>query len=361
MTLSDIPDLKSPGAFSPANMPNLNFDHISNLTDDTGIIQHALFTLPNRKEGYCIDDNARALLLMVWAGKDKKNTTAHRLLPVYLSFIHYMQTGNGFFRNFMRYDKAVTEKRGSEDSFGRTIIALGYLLNEGSSTLLVKTAVEIFVKAYPHIRRLQSLRGMANAIIGLCQFIKYNYPDDLKVELVVELANRMTDQYKQNRKPGWLWFEPVLTYDNAMLPLALLNAYEITQDEKYVSIAIESMQFLESKVCYGGMVRPVGNNGWCSCDGANARFDQQGIDIMAMILYYKQAFRLTRDREYFDKMYLSYQWFTGLNDAGQTLYDHATGGCADGLHQEGINSNEGAESTLAYWISHIVVSSTFEE
>jgi hypothetical protein len=361
MKLSDTSVLKRPGTFSPNNMPNLNFDHINNLTDNTGIIQHALFALPNRKEGYCIDDNARALLLMVWASKDKKNKTAIQLLPVYLSFIHYMQTSNGFFRNFMQYDKAVNEKRGSEDSFGRTILALGFLVNEGTSTLLVRTAAEIFAKAYPHIAHLTSIRGMANAIIGLCQFVKYNYPDDLKVNLVVEMANKMTDLFKQNRKPGWQWFEPVLTYDNAMLPLALLNAYEITQDENYLSVAFESMQFLESKVYHSGLVRPIGNDGWCSSDGAYAQFDQQGIDVMAMILYYQQAFRLTRENEYLDKMYQSYQWFTGLNDVGQTLYDHTTGGCADGLHKEGINCNQGAESTLAYWISHVVVSATFEE
>lgn len=348
--------------FLATQLPVTNFNHISTLTDDTGMIQHALFALPNRKEGYCIDDNARALLLMLWAGKERSNETARRLLPVYLSYIHYMQSGDGFFRNFMSYSKTIEEERGSEDSFGRTIMALGFLVNESTTTMLVRTGADMFAKAYPHIKSLVSLRAMANSIIGLCQFIKYNYPDDHKVELVQVLADRLVQGYLHHTSDDWQWYEPVLTYDNAMLPLALLNAYEITQVETYRSIAFESMQFLESKVFDDGMVRPIGNNGWCLKDGGPpARFDQQGIDVMAMVLYYQQAFRITREQQYLDRMYSSYQWFLGMNDLGASLYDPSTGGCADGLLMEGVNLNQGAESTLAYWISHTVVAQALKE
>lgn len=350
-----------PSLFRVNQLPELNFAHIINLTNDTGIIQHALFALPNRKEGYCIDDNARALLLMVLACKNKKNKTAFQLLPVYLSFVHYMQTSNGYFRNFMSYTKSIEEERGSEDSFGRTVMALGFLANEGTSTMLVRTGAELFSKAYPHIQELVSLRGIANSIIGLCQFIKYNYPDDLKVNLVITLTNKMIEKYEANKTSDWQWFEEVLTYDNAMLPLALLNAYEITQDENYMAVAFESMEFLESKVFHEGVLRPIGNDGWCNRNGSTAQFDQQGIDVMAMVLYYQQAFRLTREQQYLDRMYKSYQWFLGLNDLRQPLYDATTGGCADGLMIDGINYNQGAESTLAYWISHVVVATALEE
>jgi hypothetical protein len=350
-----------PAIKSTTQMPELNFQHINNLTDLTGIIQHAVFATPNRKEGYCIDDNARALLLMVWASKNKKNKLAARLLPVYLGFIHYMQTDDGYFRNFMSYAKVSHEERGSEDSFGRTMMALGYLINDGSSTLLVKTGQEIFTKAYPHVHTLSSLRGIANTIIGICQFIKYHYPDDLKRDMVIRLSNKMVSMYKDSKNNAWHWFEPVLTYDNAMLPLALLNAYEVTQVEEYQAIAFEAMQFLESKVFHNDTLRPIGNQGWCRQGGAAAQFDQQGIDVMAMILFYQQAFRLTREQEYLDRMYKSYQWFLGVNDLGLPLYDAATGGCADGLHINEINLNQGAESTLAYWISHVVISAALAE
>ena len=350
-----------PLPFKFAQMPSLDFSHIQGLTDNTGIIQHALFSIPNRKEGYCIDDNARALLWTVWAGKMDKSRVVQGLLPIYLSYIHYMQTSDGYFRNFLSYEKVSTEERGSEDSFGRTLMALGFLVNEGPTHLLVRTGMGIFNKAYEHVARLVSLRAIASSIIGICQVIKYNYPDDLKQNLVIELCDKMLDQYKANQSEDWKWFEPILTYDNAILPLALLNAYEITQKDDYMEVALESMHFLESKVFYGGMLRPVGNRGWCKKGQRPAQFDQQGVDVMAMILFYQQAFRVTREQQYLDRMYQCYQWFLGANDLGLPLYDPSTGGCADGLHAEGINFNQGAESTLAYWISHVTVVTALAE
>jgi hypothetical protein len=352
---------KKPAPLKMSQMPALNFSHLQSLTDNTGIIQHALFSIPNRKEGYCIDDNARALLLTVWAGKNDKSRIAQTLLPIYLSYIHYMQTDDGYFGNFLSYAKTSTEERGSEDSYGRTMMALGFLINEGPTHLLVRTGLGIFVKAYEHAGRLVSLRGIANSMIGICQVIKYNFPDDLKEQMISRLSDKLVAGYKDNRRDDWHWFEPVLTYDNAILPLALLNAYEITQNEEYLQVALESMQFLESKVFVDGVLRPVGNQGWCERGGEPARFDQQGIDVMAMILYYQQAFRVTREQQYLDRMYQSYRWFLGANDLGMALYDPSTGGCADGLHSEGINFNEGAESTLAYWISHVTVASALAE
>ncbi len=357
METNTISGFSKTNLLNTGHLPEINFSHINNLTDDTGIIQHAMFAMPNRKEGYCIDDNARALLLMVWAGKDKKNKTAQQLLPVYLSFIHYMQADNGYFRNFMSYSKAGMDIRGSEDSFGRTMMALGYLVDEGSSSLLIRTGAEIFCKAYHQIEHLNSLRGIANSMIGVCRFIKYNYPDDLKKNLVIRLAAKMTGMYEQNKQKDWHWFEPVLTYDNAMLPLALLHAYEITNDQNYLDIALESMKFLESKVFYDGVLRPIGNQGWCNREGIPAQFDQQGIDAMAMVLFYRKAFELMHEQKYLHRMHKSYQWFLGANDLGLSLYDPSTGGCADGLHADGINLNQGAESTLAYWISHVTVES----
>ncbi len=348
--------------FTNRQLPPLNFKHISSLTDLTGMIQHAVFAMPNRKEGYCIDDNARALLLAVWAGKDRKKQEASGYLSVYLSFIHYMQTDDGYFRNFISYSKVAHEERGSEDSYGRTMMALGFMVNECRIPLLTKTAIDIFTRAYPHAERLVSIRGIANSIIGICQFIKFNYPDDLKRDKVILLSDKMVSMYQATKKEGWNWFEPVLTYDNAILPLALLNAYEVTQQEDYLDTAFEAMAFLESKVFVNGILRPIGNQGWLSIDGGTpAQFDQQGIDAMAMVLYYQQAYRITREEQYRKYMYKSYQWFLGANDLGLSLYDPATGGCADGLHSTGINLNQGAESTLAYWISHVVVASTLEE
>lgn len=361
MATKDVSNPDTTVSLATAQMPDLNFKHIIELTDLTGIIQHAVFATPNRKEGYCIDDNSRALLLTVWACKNSRNQLAAELMLVYLSFIHYMQTRDGYFQNFLTYNKKKPEIRGSEDSYGRTLMALGFLINDGTSPLQVKTGEEIFAKAYPHVNSLTSLRGIANSIVGICQFIKYHFPDDLKRNMVISLADKMTGMYKENKNDGWHWFEPILTYDNAMLPLALLNAYEITMHEEYLSIAFESMQFLESKVFSNNIFRPVGNQGWCKKGCPAAQFDQQPIDAMAMILYYQQAFRITREPKYLNLMYSSYRWFLGDNDLGKSLYDPSTGGCADGLHSDGINLNQGAESTLAFWISHMVVTAALSE
>ena len=348
-------------ALQREDLPELNFSHIKNLTDDTGIIQHAIFNIPNRKEGYCIDDNARALLLTVLASKNVDNKIAASLLPVYLSFVHYMQTDNGEFKNFMDYTKVCHEERGSEDSFGRTMMALGYLVNQGSSPPFIKTGADIFSRGYCHIDKLISLRGIANSIIGVCQFIKYNYPDDIKRNLVIKLSGKMVGLYNETKTDDWHWFEPVLAYDNAILPLALLHAYELTSDKTYLKIAFESMHFLESKTIHDGMVSPVGNDGWCTPESTCAKFDQQGIDAMAMVLFYQKAFALNPHPVYLRRMHMSYRWFIGNNDLGLSLYDPTTGGCADGLHSDGVNLNQGAESTLAYWISHMVVEESLEK
>ena len=337
------------------HLPEVNLTHVDRLTDSTGMIQHAVYGLPNRREGYCIDDNARALLLAVLACRNNKhNETALRLLPVYLGFVHYMQTENGLFRNFMLYNKVCPEEHGSEDSFGRTVMALGYLVKEGPTRPYIKIGEEIFMRAYPQISSLTSLRGIANALIGLSLFVQFNYPDDLKREQVAALADKMMNMYAANCTPDWQWFEPILTYDNAIMPLALLHAYELTGNEACLSVALESMHFLESKVFHEGILRPVGNKGWWEKgQKQGARFDQQGIDVMAMVLYYEQAWKVTRDEQYLTRLYQCFQWFHGANDLEMALYDPENGGCADGLQAEGINQNQGAESTLAYWISHL--------
>jgi hypothetical protein len=361
MSTAQLTEPVTSADFRKGQMPLINFAHIRNLTDDTGIIQHAIFSIPNRKEGYCIDDNSRALLLSVLALKmDLPKTDLPNLL-VYLSYVHYMQTKSGEFKNFMDYTKVAVEDRGSEDSFGRTIMALGFLINEGPTNLLIKTGIGIFNKAAPHIDTLVSIRGIANSIVGVCQFVKFNYPDDTKTNLVTKLANKMMKMYEENKRQNWDWFEPILTYDNAILPLALLNAYEITGNEDYLAVGMEAMSFLESKVFHDNIVSPIGNDGWFPRMGVSARFDQQGIDIMAMVLMYQQAFRLTRDTKYQTRMHQSFQWFLGKNDLGVSLYDPSTGGCADGLHSEGINQNQGAESTIAYWISHLIVTPTLKK
>ena len=192
--------------FNINDLPTINLCHICNLTDETGIIQHAIFDMPNRKEGYCIDDNSRALLFTVLASKSSEAKKAQKLMQVYLGFIHYMQTDHGEFRNFMSYSKICHEEKGSEDSFGRTIMALGFLVNEGTSRSLIAIGAGIFNQAYPNIRKLNSIRGIANSLVGVCQYIKYNYPDDIKQPYKNYLENQLRQHFKLTGVPVRIFF-----------------------------------------------------------------------------------------------------------------------------------------------------------
>ncbi|MCF6404432.1 glycosyltransferase [Chitinophaga filiformis] len=337
-------------------LPAFNPDHVLNMTDGTGIIQHALRNIPNRKEGYCTDDNSRALLLTVLAWKQNRHPEMLKLMSVYLSFIHYMQMEDGYFHNFMLYNKHIVIDGSSEDAYGRTIMALGYLIADGPSPLTIKTAEDIFLKAAPHMDNLISLRGIANSLIGLCMFIGSQHPLDGHMNRAVQLADKLVHEYRRYSDKHWCWFEEVLTYDNAMIPLALLHAYGLARQEEYLQIALESISFLESKVFVDGVLHPVGNNGWCSKGGTTALFDQQPLDAMAMVLFYQQAFYITGDKKFLTRGIRSWQWFMGDNALKLPLYDKDTGGCSDGLQPDRVNENQGAESTIAFWIAYFAVS-----
>ncbi|WP_461632264.1 glycosyltransferase family 4 protein [Labilibaculum euxinus] len=353
-TLQDEIEIKEQ-SFDILNMPPLSLRHIHRLTDDTGIIQHAKFNIPNLKDGYCLDDNARALLMALLAYKEKNNYKALELCPIYLSYIHYMQNEDGTFRNFLGFDRSFLDEVGSEDSFGRTIWALGYLLGNPPNYSYYQSSESIFKKAVPVFDKLKSIRSIANTIIGISYYLKRNPADDSMTELLSRLSKKLVESYETNSSDSWRWFEPFLTYDNAMLPLALLHSTEIHNDDKIRKTAFSSMEFLISKTFANGYLSIIGNDSWYEKDGKRAVFAQQPLDAMAMILLFKQAFKLTKNIEYLKKLFTSYMWFHGENDLRIGLYDSETNGCCDGLESYGVNRNQGAESTLAYLISHLTV------
>ncbi|RYF93010.1 MAG: glycosyl transferase, partial [Chitinophagaceae bacterium] len=322
-------------------------------------VQHAKYGIPNLKEGYCMDDNARALLMAILAYQQNKSKVALDLFPVYLSFIQYMQCDDGNFRNFLSFDRKYLDEVGSEDSFGRTIWALGYLVGNAPNNSYREFGKELFLKSVPHFKSLRYIRGMANSMIGIANYIKSTNDQSLVVELD-HLARTLKDAYTTNATDNWKWFEEGMTYDNGILPLALLCHYEVTKDQESLSIALESMNFLTEKTLSNGYLNPVGNDGWLYKNTEMAVFDQQAIETMAMVLMYFKAYEVTKDLDNIRKMYLSYQWFLGVNSLHLPLYDYETKGCGDGLQVSGVNRNQGAESTLAYLISHLVVLKALE-
>jgi len=345
----------------PDIMPAFNLAHIQRLTDDTGIVQHAKYGIPNLKEGYCVDDNARALILTILAYQQNKSKVALDLLPIYLSYIQYMQCDDGNFRNFLSFRREYLDEVGTEDSFGRTIWALGYLINNAPNNSYREFAKELFLRSVPHFKDLKHLRGLGNTIIGLTHFIKAHPNDEHIKDQLDKLAEPLKAAYRKNKQGHWNWFEEKMTYDNAILPLALMSYYEVSKDQEAYDIAFESMEYLTQKTLISGYLNPVGNDGWLFRDGPEmAIYDQQAIETMAMVLMYFKAYEITHDKTYIKQMYVSYQWFLGENILRIPLFDHETKGCADGLQTYGINRNQGAESTLAYWISHLVVLKAME-
>ncbi len=342
-------------------LPPFSLAHINRLTDDTGIIQHAKFGIPNLKEGYCLDDNSRALLMVLMAYRQKKDMRALELSPIYLSYIHYMQNTNGTFRNFLSFNRNFLDEIGSEDSFGRTIWALGYLLGNAPNDAYYQTGKLVFFNAAPNFEKLKSIRGIANTMIGISYYLKSNPSDDSMTERLRNLANVLIKHYKENQTTEWKWFESLLAYDNGILPLALLHSAEILNDQQITEIAIESMDFLTSHTLKDNYLSIIGNEKWYKKEGERSVFAQQPIDAMAMVLMYHQAYFVTKDKDYLNKLYTSFLWFLGENDLRMSLYDFETKGCCDGFESYGVNRNQGAESSLAYLISHLTVLQAYEE
>jgi glycosyltransferase involved in cell wall biosynthesis len=315
----------------PLLLPPFSLAHIKRLTDDTGIIQHAKFGIPNLKEGYCLDDNARALLMVLIAYRQTKNSLALELSPIYLSYIHYMQNKNGTFRNFLSFNRNFLDDVGSEDSFGRTIWALGFLLGNAPNDAYYQMGRLVFFDASPNFENLKSIRSIANMMIGVSYYLKSNPSDDGMKERLRCFADKLVKQFDDCSTNEWKWFEPLLAYDNGMVPLALLHAAEILQDEKISAVGIESMNFLSSVTMKDGYLSIIGNKEWYKKDGERSLFAQQPIDALAMILMYHQAFHLTKDKGYIKKLYTSFMWFLGENDLRMSLYDFETKGCCDGF------------------------------
>jgi glycosyltransferase involved in cell wall biosynthesis len=346
---------------NPLLLPPFSMAHIRRLTDDTGIIQHAKFGIPNLKEGYCLDDNARALLMALMSFQQKKDPMALELLPIYLSYIHYMQNKDGTFRNFLSFKREYLDEIGSEDSFGRAVWALGYLMGNSPNDAYYQTGRIIFFEAVPNFDKLKSIRSIANTIIGICYYLRTNKSDDSMIEILSKLSGKIIDQYDREKEEEWYWFEPILSYDNGILPLALLHAAEFLKDERMLKTALDSMNFLADTTLNNGYLHLIGNEEWYRKGAEMSLYAQQPVDAMAMVLMFYQAFMVTGDKNYLDKMFTSFMWFLGENDIRMSLYDFETEGCCDGIERYGVNRNQGAESTLAYLISHLRVLKGFEQ
>jgi len=340
-------------------IPAFDLAHLKRLTDDTGLIQHAKYIVPDRHTGYCLDDNSRALMLCAWAFFLLQSDDAKELISTYFSFTHFLQNPDGNFRNFIDYQRHFLDETGSDDACGRALWALGYIIWRPPRNAYRSLAYECFQKALPHVRGL-NLRGKALAMLGLDSYLRCYQGDESVTALLRECADCLVSLHKDVSGDDWCWFEDIICYDNGILPMALFQAYSILRDEKYLQVAKETLEFLEKATSLNGRLSIVGSRGWYKRGGERAQYDQQPIDATAMVLAYQSAYRVTEDKAYLKKMRQAFGWFLGENDMGMSLYDHETKGCADGLLPEGVSLNQGGESTVSFLMALLAMIEEYE-
>jgi glycosyltransferase involved in cell wall biosynthesis len=335
----------------PAELPPLKLDHLRRMTDDTGMLQHALFTVPNYREGYTIDDNARALLVSALL-EDLGHSDAYELTFRYLAFIGYaFNPETKRFRNFMDFQRHWLEDRGSDDSHGRTLWSLGTLLGRSKVPALNSMAGGLFEQALPAIIDTTSPRAWAFALIGIHEYLRRFDGDRRAGQVREKLAGRLLTLYQNHRSNEWRWYENALTYCNAALPHALLMCGQWIPSNAMTEAGLESLSWLaglQRADSNGGHFVPIGSNGFYQRGGERARFDQQPVEAQAMVSACLEAHRITGDKDWYKEAWRAFDWFLGRNDLNLPIYDPTTGGCRDGLHADRPNENQGAESSLAF-------------
>jgi len=333
----------------PGELPPLKLDHLRHMTDETGMLQHAIFTVPNYREGYTTDDNARALMVSVLL-EALGSSEALDLASRYLAFLWYaFNAETGRFRNFMDYQRHWLEDGGSDDSHGRALWALGTLLGRSNTPALHSMAGRLFEQTLPAILETSSPRAWAFALIGIHEYLQRYAGDRRAGQVREELAGRLLTLYQSNRSDEWRWFEPGLSYCNAAPPHALIMCGQSIPQEAMTEAGLESLAWLTA-VQRGdsGHFVPIGSNGFYERGGVRARFDQQPIEAQAMVSACLEAYRITGDKRWRKEARRAFEWFLGRNDLNLPIYDPTTGGCRDGLHPDRSNENQGAESTLAF-------------
>lgn len=321
---------------------------IAAMTDDVGMIQHSIHGVPDRRNGYCIDDNARALKLISETRADDP-ATRHRLSLVYAAFVeHAWHDDVGRFRNFMGYDRRWLESHGSEDSNGRTLWSLGSVVRGASDEALARWANGLFDRALPLVKDLQSPRAIAFAMLGMSALLDVQSDHGRCVGLLRDSTRVFSALLAESRRPDWTWFETVLAYDNARLPQAMIEAGRVLNDAEAISAGRSTLRWLLRKQrSPSGHFRPVGTESFGLPFAEPAAVDQQPLEAAATIEACLSAYRVDSDPAWIEAAQNAFHWFDGENDLGLALMTGDGTLCYDGLTSEGVNLNLGAESILA--------------
>lgn len=335
-------------------LPELRLDHLLRMTDRTGLLQHATYNIPNFHEGYCLDDNARALVLTVLLEEiDEDSPEIERAATSYAAFLNFsFDAGSENFRNFLGFNREWLEEVGSADSIGRATWAIGTCVGRSKRRDLQFWGVRLFEHALRGAAETDSPRAWAFAVLGIHEYFRRLSGDRLANQMRDELTSRLIDLYEQTESDDWQWFEPKVSYDNAKLSHALILSGRWANNPRALEIGLTSLRWLAGKNrAASGHFRPIGSNGFYPRGEEAAEFDQQPLEAHAMVSACIEAYRATNENYWLEQAHLAFEWFLGRNDLGLPLYDASSGGCRDGLHEDRVNQNQGAESTLAFLLS----------
>jgi glycosyltransferase involved in cell wall biosynthesis len=341
-------------AEQPMDLPGWRLDHLVRMSDSTGVLQHASSTIPKFAEGYCTDDNARALLLTVLLEQlGQGSAQLSRLATTYAAFLNFaFDPARGRFRNFLGFDRRWLEEVGSDDCHGRTLWVLGACVGRSKRRDLQFWASQLFDKALPAITELTSPRAWATGLIGVCQYLQRFSGARPASQVREALTERLIDCFEKCADPDWCWFEDVLSYDNAKLPHALIVGGRSGGNPRALAVGLKTLTWLlDQQKSPTGYHRPIGSNGFYPRGGERAQFDQQPIEANATVSACIEAYLATDEAGWLHEARLAFEWFLGGNDLGLDLYDAKSGGCYDGLQEDRVNLNQGAESTLAFLLS----------
>jgi glycosyltransferase involved in cell wall biosynthesis len=340
-------------------LPEIKLEYLHRMTDDTGMLQHAKYTVPDRGHGYCVDDNARALIVAVTLQDlQPMDSALSGLTAIYLGFLgHALNGQTGRFRNFMSYDRHWLEDTGSEDSHGRAVWGLGVAVALARDKGQVGFAVDLFHRALDSTEHFTHPRAIAFAIIGIHAYLSRYSGDSRGRRMRKILSDRLMQQFRDFATEDWPWCEDSLTYDNARLPQALLLSGQWLPDPEMREMGLRALDWLKQVQTdeEGHHFAAIGNHGWFPKDGEKAQFDQQPIEAAAMVDACIEAFNCTQDEKWSAYAYRCLNWYQGENDLGVPLCDYATGGCRDGLEAQGANENQGAESTLSWLMALLTI------